>query len=236
MKDVSIILPLYNEQSNAKTIIDQIFKKLGDDVELIIIDDGSTDNTKKEIPAEKVIFIEHSYNQGKGEAIKSGLKRASREIIAFIDGDLQDDPADLIAVCDQIRRGKDVVIGSRFLDTNTRDSFSKEAVLPINEIGNKSLTKVINFLFGASLTDTQASIKAFKREVLTGFTITSKRYEIETELIIRSIKSGCLISEVPVSRYKRENGISNLYQIPFGRFRFALRALKVISLGIFVWR
>ncbi len=236
MNDVSIILALYNEEKNARPVIDQIFEHFGSDTELVVIDDGSTDGTEKEIPKESCVFIKHEVNQGKGIAIKNGVAKASKEIIAFIDGDLQDNPEDLIAVCDLVRRGSDMAIGSRFMKMGDTDRFDDKAVKPINEFGNKSLTRIINFLFRGKLTDTQASLKAFKAEKLKALPIAAKRYEIETELVIRSLKRKYSIAEHPVRRYERAHGISNLFDIPFGRLRFALRATRIIFCGFFIWK
>ena len=235
MNDVSIILPLYNEEKNARIVIEQIFASFGQDTELVVIDDGSTDNTEAEVPKDLCIFLKHKTNQGKGIAIKNGLEKCSKDIVAFIDGDLQDNPEDLKAVCDLIRNGSDMAIGSRFLDATDSKRFDDKAIKPINEFGNRTLTKLINLFFGGKLTDTQASIKAFNTQKLKSLPIYSHRYEIETELVVRSLKRKFIITEYPVFRYDRVNGISNLFDIPFGRIRFAFRAIRVIFLGLIVW-
>lgn len=236
MQDVSIILPLYNEEGNAKKIIDKLLKSFPDSIELIVIDDGSTDNTVSEIPKDKCIFLSHDKNMGKGAAIKTALKECSRDIVAFIDGDMQDDPNDLTNVCDLVRSQADMAIGSRFINDHSNKRYSDKAVLPINQFGNKFLTYLINLLFNGNLTDTQASIKAFRTNKLKSLDIVSSRYEIETELVVRSLCAGFLIQEYPVKRYEREHGISNLFDIPFGRFKFALRALRIILKGFFQWK
>ncbi len=236
MQDVSIILPLYNEQGNARQVVDRILSSFPDDIELIIVDDGSTDATSDEIPKDKCVYIKHDTNQGKGIAIKSALNHSNRRIVAFIDGDMQDDPNDLLEVCQLIRDGADMAIGSRFVNDISDKRYSNKAVLPVNQFGNKFLTFLINTLFGGNLTDTQASIKAFQTDKLKALNIISSRYEIETELVVRSLCANYKIKEFPVQRYERQHGISNLFDIPFGRFFFALRALRIILKGFVQWK
>jgi glycosyltransferase involved in cell wall biosynthesis len=236
MQDVSIILPLYNEEGNAHKIIQKLHQSFPDSLELIVIDDGSTDNTVQEIPLDKCIFIKHEVNLGKGAAIRSALQKCNRDIVAFIDGDMQDDPNDLIEVCNLVRSDADMAIGSRFIHDTKNKRYSDKAVLPVNQFGNKFLTFIINTLFNGELTDTQASIKAFKTHKIKNLEIISSRYEIETELVVRSLCAGYNIREYPVKRYEREHGISNLFDIPFGRFKFALRALRIIAKGFIQWK
>ena len=114
--------------------------------------------------------------------------------------------------------------------------YSKDAILPINEVGNKILTNIVNKLFNAEFSDVCASFRFYKADVLRRMNIVSKRYEIETEMAIRAIRMNLRIVEVSVKRYPRIHGISNLYQVPFGRIKFAFRGFNVIIRGLLFWK
>ncbi len=231
----SVLLAVYNEGPTVRAMITGLHKELADSCEIVVVDDGSKDDTVSQIPLEICKLIKHEVNLGKGAAIKTGIENCTGDVIGFIDGDGQDDPKDLVEVFQKVEEGNDFVIGSRFIE-GSESRYNDEAVQPINEFGNKGLTRLINFLFEGRLTDTQASIKAIKKCHITKFNLISERYEIETEIVIRSLCNNLKISEVPVYRFKREHGISNLFDIPLGRLKFAMRALKIIGMGFFYWK
>jgi len=242
---VSLIIPVFNEQGNIGPLVNNLHKILTTkfELELIVVDDCSTDGTVDEIDTNLCKLLRHKCNQGKGVAMKTGIKEAKGDIIGFIDGDAQDDPADILNIVNEIQKGADLVIGSRFKiitqfadKENSVKRYTKEAVLPINEAGNKLLTVLINKIFKAQFSDVCASLRFYKADVLKRMKIESKRFEIETEMAIRAIRMNLNIVEVPVHRYQRIHGKSFLYEVPFGRTKFAFRVLKVIVKGIIFWK
>ena len=205
--------------------------------QLVIIDDGSTDKTSEEIKNHKCILISLDKNMGKGYAMRKGIQEAKGEYIIFMGGDGQDDPYEIKLLLEEITKGYDYVIGSRFLKENKKDDrFSEKAVLPVNEFGNKSITFLINILFNKNITDSQSEFKCFKTEKLRELNLVTKRFEIETELLIKSFRKKFKIKEVPVHRYERKHGISKLFNVPFGRFLFGLKVLRTIIIGYLFWR
>jgi hypothetical protein len=108
--------------------------------------------------------------------------------------------------------------------------------LPVNEFGNKSITFIINILFKKNITDSQSEFKCFNSEKLKQLTLESDRFEIETELLIKSFRKNFKIKEVPVHRYERKHGKSKLFNVPFGRFLFGLKVLRTIFKGYIFWR
>ena len=233
----SIIVPVYNEQGNIGNLISKINLVIDRTDELIIVDDGSTDKTYEEIKNHKCILISLDKNMGKGYAMRKGIQEAKGEYIIFMGGDGQDDPYEIKLLLEEITKGYDYVIGSRFLKENKKDDrFSEKAVLPVNEFGNKSITFLINILFNKNITDSQSEFKCFKTEKLRELNLVTKRFEIETELLIKSFRKKFKIKEVPVHRYERKHGISKLFNVPFGRFLFGLKVLRTIIIGYLFWR
>lgn len=233
----SIIVPVYNEQGNIGNLISKISMVINSGDELIIIDDGSTDKTSDEIKNHKCNLISLDKNMGKGYAMRKGIQAAKGEYIIFMGGDGQDDPYEIKLLLKEIIKGYDYVIGSRFLKVEKKDDrFSEKAVLPVNEFGNKSITFLINILFNKNITDSQSEFKCFRAEKLKELNLVTKRFEIETEMLIKSFRKKFKIKEVPVHRYERKHGISKLFNVPFGRFLFGLKVLRTIIIGYLFWR
>ena len=233
----SIIVPVHNEEGNIGELIDKISLYIYKDDELIIVNDGSSDNTESEIKTRNCILISLQKNMGKGFAMRSGIQKAKGDFIIFMGGDGQDDPKEINILLDEIKKGHDYVIGSRFLNLNeSNNRFSTKAVLPVNEFGNKAITFIINVFFGKNITDSQSEFKCFISKKLKELKLESDRFEIETELLIKSFRRKFKIKEVPVHRYERKHGISKLFNVPFGRFLFGLKVLKTIFKGYLFWR
>ena len=241
---LSVIIAVFNEAGNIGPLTKAVRQVIGEENELIVVDDGSTDKTMEEIDPNICTVIRHSVNKGKGEAVQTGIRATNGDMIAFIDGDGQDDPREILKIVEAVEKGADFAIGSRFIldkntngdNGNTQERFSSEAVRPVNELGNKGLTGLINFCFGTQVTDSQASLKCFRASKLKAMKLESSRYQIETEMVIRAALSQLIIVEVPVHRYPRVHGKSNLYEIPMGRLRFAIRTLWTIAKANLFWR
>ncbi len=233
----SVIIPVFNEEGNIGELIKKTKLLLNPDDELILVDDGSSDNTIKEIKENNCILISLEKNMGKGYAMRMGIERANGDYIIFMGGDGQDDPLEIDLLLQEVKNGFDYVIGSRFLNFDSSDNrFSDKAVLPVNEFGNKSITFIINLLFKKNITDSQSEFKCFVAKKLRELKLESNRFEIETELLIKSFRKEFKIKEVPVHRYERKYGISKLFNVPFGRFLFGLKVLRTIVKGYIFWR
>jgi glycosyltransferase involved in cell wall biosynthesis len=200
---ISIIIPVYNEEHSIQEIVKKIisleFNQFAK--EIIIIDDGSTDNTSKILKNfqkyEDLKIVTHRKNLGKGMALRRGIEDSTGEVIAFQDSDFEYDPEELPKLIDQIRGGEYVVYGSRFLGTVKGMSF-------IFFIGNKFLTFLTRLLYGVSITDMETGFKVFRREVLENMSLQSKGFEIEPELTAKVLKKGYRIKEIPINYVGRE--------------------------------
>ncbi|MDP3764137.1 MAG: glycosyltransferase family 2 protein [bacterium] len=201
---LSILIPAYNEEKTIVQVINKVNAQtyLGWDKEIIVIDDGSTDNSKNIIENCKLKIvnlrlISYSRNMGKGSAIKTGVEAMSGNAVIVQDADLEYDPADIQLLLDELDRGADVVYGSRNLKPERR-GYSHYV------IGSKIMDFLVNLFFGTKLTDVYTCYKLFPVEVIKKINITSTGFELEMELTVKTLKMGYKIKEVPIHYYPRK--------------------------------
>lgn len=223
MKTVSILIPVYNEEKTISQTIDLVVKTQvsGYKKQIIVINDGSTDETLKRVTIwkDKVEILSYGENQGKGHAIIEGLKIATGDVVLIQDADLEYDPKDyntLLAPFEDSR--VTVVYGSRFLGSHLSTMF-------VYAMGNKFVTLVTNILFNTNLTDMETGYKAFRRDALKNITLRSKRFEIEPEITVKLLKAGNQIYEVPISYFGRK----------FSEGKKLTWRDGVMALGVLIW-
>ncbi len=212
---VSVIIPAYNEEK----FIGKLLEKIPKECQIIVVDDGSTDNTSKEALKYDVDIIRHDENRGKGEALKSGLKRVNRDIVVFMDADFQHDPSHLEVILEPILKGEaDVVIGSRLLVNFVGMPYHRR-------LSNWLSSYTFKLITGIEVKDVLCGYRAFKTDTVTEIDITGSRYEVEMEMLIKAAKKGCRIKEVPVdTKYGEE--ISNITILDFLRTTQMIFELK----------
>ena len=200
---LSVVIPCYNERKTLKTLIDAVKASPVDDMEIIVIDDFSTDGTRDylrdelEATVDKVIY--HPKNLGKGAALRTGFKNITGDIVVIQDADLEYDPQEYIKLLEPIKRGNaDVVFGSRFMGGQAH-----RVVYFWHMIGNKMLTLFSNMCTNLNLTDMETCYKMFRREVLDQISIEENRFGIEPEITAKVSKLDCTIYEVGISYYGR---------------------------------
>jgi glycosyltransferase involved in cell wall biosynthesis len=179
--------------------------------EVVVVDDGSRDGTAERAAAAGARVLRNARNLGKGASLRRAAAQAHGEVLVTLDADGQDDPADIPALLGAIEAGADMVIGSRFLGV-----FAPGAITPINRLGNLALTAALNVLYGVRLSDTQAGFRAMKRALWQRLPLRAERYEVETEVLVRSLLAGARVVEVPVTRRAREHGSSALHGLRDG--------------------
>jgi glycosyltransferase involved in cell wall biosynthesis len=192
-----VIVPVYNERNTVGEILRRMrLVELPIDREIIVVDDGSTDGTDKVLATVEdstVHVISHAENEGKGAAVRTGLKVARGDIVLIQDADLEYDPADWPRLVAPILNGKaTVVYGNRNLAEQESGSYA-------SHVANRSLSMFASVLFNTTLPDVMTCFKVFDREVINGITIDSNGFELETEITAKLLKSGRRIYLIPVS-------------------------------------
>ncbi|MEE9240309.1 MAG: glycosyltransferase family 2 protein [bacterium] len=198
---LSVIIPCYNERETIREIVQRV-RRISINTELIIVDDGSTDGSREliaDIEGDGIRVIHHPENKGKGAALSTGFAAAVGDVIVVQDADLEYDPSELPELIAPIRQGvADVVYGSRFGGKPQR------VHMFWHKVGNRFLTLLTNLLFNCTLTDMETCYKMFRREVVEGMTIRSRRFDVEPEITAKILKAKkWRIYEMPISYYGR---------------------------------
>ncbi len=202
---LSIIIPVYNEEKTISKVIDAVLRiKFKIPTELIVVDDGSTDDTVKQIDRKKVKLIVHGKNKGKGAAVRTGIDSATGDYIIIQDADLEYDPKFIVTLLDYVLDNKaKVVYGTRL---KRMPHLGKEESKPrflLHYFGNRSLSLVTSVFYGQWLTDMETCYKLFPKKALNGITLKSRRFDFEPEITAKLIKKGYKILEVPIETKPR---------------------------------
>ena len=198
---VTIIIPCYNESDFVEKILDKINSQTNISKEIIVINDGSNEKTtnilNECLSKNKInILLNHDYNKGKGEALKTGLSKATGEIVIFQDSDLEYDPEDYNKLIDPIVTDKaDVVYGSRFLSNEK----GQRILYYWHRVGNFLLTTLTNILTNINFTDMETGYKAFKTEVIKNINIKENSFGIEPEITVKLALKNYRFYEVGIS-------------------------------------
>lgn len=180
--ELSVVVPCYNEHATIEKLLDAVRASPVEDIELIVVDDASTDGTGEllagPLRAKIDILERHPRNRGKGAALRTGIGRASGRYVLIQDADLEYDPQDYSKLLEPLRDGRaDVVYGSRFIGGETR-----RVLFFWHSMGNRLLTLLSNVFSDLNLTDMETCYKVFRREIIQGLRISEDRFGFEPEV------------------------------------------------------
>ena len=197
---ISIIIPVYNEDTSILEVLKRIHATVDsqNNFEIIVINDGSTDNTLKVLEENNTLYnqlITYETNFGKGNAVKKGLEVSKGEYIFFQDADLEYDPIELNRFIKVINLfHPDLIIGSRF---NYSEYTRSHNIL--NKFGNKLISLVFNLTYNTTFTDIYSCYACYKKDLLNEKDLITKGFEQHAEILCKVVRKGKRFYEVPIS-------------------------------------
>jgi glycosyltransferase involved in cell wall biosynthesis len=208
---LSIIIPVYNEELTIGNIIDRtekVIERTGLTFEIIVVDDCSNDKSLEAVKRRNTKNFTFKRHLGKGYALRAGFTHAKGNIIVTIDSDGSHKPEELPRLLAPVLENKaDLVIGSRYMN------HKKVTAKKLNAFGVKFFNHIIELLVGVTITDSQSGFRAMKTDVLKSQKLKSGEYEIESEMLIKTIKQNFRVTEVPISFEQRTYGTSGINPI-----------------------
>ena len=233
MKRVCVIVPAYNEATVIADVIQtskKAFAKVKEfDIDIVVINDGSRDETSSEAKKGGAIVVDHILNSGAGGATLTGLAYARKhkyDIAATMDADGQHAPEDVIKGIKKIDKSPSgLLIGSRLIDS---EGMSKTKVL-----GNKGLSLITKVLFGVNVTDSQSGLRIYSRAAIEKLDWKTTGYEFCSEMIWRAKQLGIEIKEFPIQAiytdYSRSKGQNNWNAINIVKRLFKQRIVEIFE-------
>ncbi|HZQ96696.1 MAG TPA: glycosyltransferase family 2 protein [Candidatus Sulfotelmatobacter sp.] len=196
---LSVVMPVYNEQATLRPVIERVLS-VGLDVELLCVDDGSTDDSgrilaqlQRQHPQMKV--FPQPRNMGKGAALRRGIQEATGDYVIIQDADLEYDPNDYPLLLGPLQSGQaDVVYGSRFVGSGPH-----RVLYYWHSVGNWFLTLLSNMITNLNMTDMETCYKAFRREVIQSIRLEEDRFGFEPEVTVKVARRGLRVYEVGIS-------------------------------------
>ncbi len=199
---LSVLIPVFNEEKTIEKIINKIRESKISSIEIIVIDDASTDKTREilnKIKNKIDDIILKDFNGGKGSSIREGIKKATGDIVIFQDADLEYDPSEYPKLIQPIIDGRaDVVYGSRFIGSKAH-----RVVYFWHFVANTLLTLLSNMFTNLNLTDMETCYKAFRKEIIKSINIKENSFGIEPEITAKVSKMKARIYEVGISYHGR---------------------------------
>jgi dolichol-phosphate mannosyltransferase len=219
---VSVVIPARNEEMNLPLVLDDLNRTIAQwreyDVEVILVDDKSSDRTSEVASQRGVRVIHNTGPSGKGHALRVGFENSTGDFIVMMDADYSHRAEDIPVLVGALKDGVGLVVGSRVFG-------GSDEYTPIRALGNVFLTATMGLLLKRFLSDALNGFKAFRRDVFHDFHYTSKQFEIEIELLANALRKGYKVVEVSSHERARQGGEAKSRVIRHGT-GFLLRILS----------
>ena len=226
---LSVVIPVFNEAATVGSIIEAVRAAPVDELEIVVVDDCSTDGTRDVLSSDEVrdqvdMLLFHDVNRGKGAALRTGFSAVTGDVVIIQDADLEYDPKEYPILLEPIAQDRaDVVYGSRFMGGRPH-----RVVYFWHMVGNRFLTLLSNMATNLNLTDMETCYKMMRREVVESLDLREDRFGIEPEMTAKIAKGNWRVYEVGISYYGRtyeegkkigwKDGFRAIYAI--GRYNF----------------
>ena len=217
----SIVIPAYNEESGLNRILPDLAERYPN-AEIIVVNDGSTDNTDKVCIENSVTVLSHPYKMGNGASIKSGARSASEEVIVFMDADGQHLPADIERLLEKMNEGFEMVVGARTIDTHS--SYLKR-------LGNTFFNRLASIMTGHTILDLTSGLRAVKAKTFRKILyLLPNGFSYPTTSTMAFFRSGNPVGYIKIQAGQRTKGTSSNISVIKDGIRFFLIILKIGAL------
>jgi glycosyltransferase involved in cell wall biosynthesis len=214
------VIPAFNEEETIGEVIHETVSSVKDldlPYEIIVVDDGSTDDTRLVAKACQVTVLSNGGNHGKGHSLRKGFQHSRGHVIVTIDADGSHLPSEIPKLVIPVLNGVDLATGSRFLGDG--DGWTTD----FNMFGNHLLNFVVRITTGKQVSDTLTGFRAFKRSLLKEIGLESQDFGIDAEITVKTLRNGSVFQEIPITCKARKNGVTKLK-----RFSDGIRILRAI--------
>lgn len=217
---LSIVIPARNEAESLRHILPRLVSLMGD-TEILVVDDGSTDDTPAVCAASKVRHLRHHYAKGNGAAIKTGARAARGDVIIFMDADGQHKPEDIPALLEKFNEGYDMVIGAR--------QSGSQAGLH-RAVANDVFSRFASWMVMQPIADLTSGFRVVRASRFRQFLyLLPNGFSYPTTITMSFFRAGYSVAYVPIYSPRRSSGVSHIHPLRDG-VRFLLIIIKIGTL------
>ena len=201
---VAVLIPCYNEELTVKKVVEDFRKELPD-ADIYVYNNNSTDKTV-ELAKEAGAIVRNEYKQGKGNVVKTMFEEVEADIYVLVDGDDTYPASSVHDLITLVEQGKaDMAVGDRL----SNGTYKKENKRTFHNFGNILVKNAINLSFNSDLNDIMTGYRAFSKKMVKNLPITTKKFEVETEMTLQALDKNFIIKEIPIEYRDRPNGSSS---------------------------
>ena len=220
-RDISIILPARNEAESLDTLLPALRQSFPG-AEIIVVNDGSTDNTVEVCARNQVSALTHAYSMGNGAAIKTGARNAEGSILVFMDADGQHDPGDITRLVEKLDEGFDMAVGARQVDTHAS---------PARRFGNLIYNRIASWMTGYNIEDLTSGFRAARSRHFKNFLyLLPNKFSYPTTITMAFFRSGLPVAYVPIKAAERRGEGKSHIRLFHDGLRFLIIILKIGAL------